>query len=165
MVYKPKRSYEWNNNGFVPSLDANIVGGVCEHIEETEGGVTKHNFLEFSTPEDSPTHCLFEWDDGIAAHKYRLRQSTSIISCLRITYINKRKEEAKVNAFINVSRPEKTSVYESIESALSDDVKRSIVLARIQGELDAFVARNSTVEELADILERAAQKLRAKKGA
>lgn len=162
MVYKPKKSYEWSgaDNGYSPSMDANIVGGVVEHLEETEGAVTRYNFLEFSTPEDSPTHSLFEWDDTVAAHKYRLKQSTIIISNLRIAYTNKRKESVLVRAFVNVSEPKQKPMYESVERALSDDRKREVILAKLQAELDSLVMRNKHITELADMLEKTAKKLR-----
>ena len=71
MVYKPKQQYQWGD-GWKPSVDANIVGGVVEQIEAENGRVTKEKFLDYSRPEDSPTHSIFEWDDSKAAEKYRL---------------------------------------------------------------------------------------------
>lgn len=161
MVYKPKKKYEWvDTHDYKPNVDANVVGGVFEHLEEEEGGVTRYNFLEFSRPEDSVTHSLFEWNDEVAAEKYRLRQSSSIIHSLRISYINQDREEVKVNAFVNTSAPKEKPKYESIEDALSDLGKREIILNRIKGELDAFIMRNKHIEELADILISAGEKLK-----
>ena len=159
MVYQPKKKYEWWSQG-TWAVDANVVGAVCEQLEEQNGQVTKEEFLEVSRPEDAPTHALFEWNDSIAAEKWRLDQSRRIINGLRIVYENKDKEEVKVSAFIQTSPTGTNTVYENIHEALRDVGKREIVLNRIRGELDAFINRNRNIEELADILEEAAERLR-----
>jgi hypothetical protein len=159
MVYQPKRKYEWWD-GYSRVVDANTVGGVVEQLEEKYGQVTRENFLEASRPDDSPTHALFEFDDSVAAEKYRLDQSATIIRSLRVIYVNKDKEEIKVSAFVNVNPGQEKAAYESIELALKDESKRSIILNKIKGELDAFINRNQHIEELADILEEGAIKVR-----
>ncbi len=151
MVYKPKNSYSWGD-GWKPSVDANIVGGVVEQIEAENGSVTKEKFLDFSRPIDSPTHNIFEWDDSKAAEKYRLEQSLHTIGNLRVVYTSPSNEEVSVKAFINVSAMRETPSYESIAVALKDEDKRKNILNRIQGELDNFVTRNRHIEELADML-------------
>ena len=99
MVFKPKRNYEWNpDTGYHPSIDANIVGGVIEQLEEQNGGVTADAFLEASRPENSPTHSVFEWNDGIAAENWRKQQSRTTINALRVVYIDRQGEEQKVSA-------------------------------------------------------------------
>lgn len=159
MVFKPKRKYEWWD-GYKRSVSADVVGGVVEQLEEKYGQVTRENFLEASRPDDSPTHALFEFDDSVAAEKYRLDQSATIIRSLRVIYVNKDKEEIKVSAFVNVNPGQEKAAYESIELALKDESKRSIILNKIKGELDAFINRNQHIEELADILEEGAMKVR-----
>lgn len=160
MVYQPKRHYEWWDK-FMYSVDANIVGGVVEQIEEKDGQVTKEAFLDVSRPENAPTHILFEWDNDIAAEKYRLNQSRKIINSLRIVYTDRENADTRVSAFIRTSRPGDKPVYENIAAALQDDNKREIVLNRLRGELDAFIIRNQHIEELADLLEEASQKARS----
>lgn len=159
MVYKPKNKYSWGD-GFAPKLDANIVGGVVEQIEAERGSVTKEAFLDVSRPEDAPTHCLFEWDDSKAAEKYRLDQARNTIGNLRIVYVSSNKEKVPIRAFVNVSAKAEKSMYESISVALLDESKRKNILNRIQGELDAFIQRNNNIEELADMLIAAGEKLK-----
>ena len=164
MVFKPKKSYEWIADGYHPSLDANIVGGVMEELEAKEGAVTADNFLEASRPEDSPTHSIFEWDDTVAAENWRHQQSRATINSLRVTYIDRQGEEKKVSAYIKTSAPKTPTVYENIQTALSDETKKEIVLDRLRRELESFVIRNSHIEELADLLEEASQEARKRRG-
>jgi hypothetical protein len=161
MVFQPKRSYSWGE-GYAPNMDANIVGGVCEQIENNNGGVTKESFLEASRPEDSPTHELFEWNDTRAAELYRLDTSKRIIGCLRVTYINPKEEECNVRAFVNVSDYSEKPQYESVDVILKEEDKRAVYLKRIKQELDNYIRRNAHIEELADILIEAGQRLKNK---
>ena len=158
MVYQPKKKYEWST--YNRSVDANVVGGVMEMLEERDGSASAETFLEASRPEESETHSLFEWDDSVAAEKYRLDQSRRTINDLRVVYVTPQKKEVKVSAFVNVNEKLDRASYESITHALSDEGKREIILNRLRGELDAFVTRNQHIEELADLLEEQAVKLK-----
>lgn len=162
MVFKPKRQYSWNDD-YKLSIDPNIVGGVLEKLEEEKGKVTADDFLDFSRPEDSPTHSIFEWDDTKAAELWRHQQSRTTINALRIEYTNTNSEQVKVSAFIRTNPTGSRTAYENIHSALTEKEKREIVLKRIQAELDSFIIRNRHIEELADMLEASAKKLRGEK--
>ena len=161
MVYQPKKKYEWST--FKRSVDANVVGGVMEMLEERDGSATAESFLEVSRPEDSETHSLFEWDDSVAAEKYRLDQSRRTINDLRVVYVTSEKEEVKVTAFINTSEKNDKANYENVVQALSNEGKKEVILNRLRGELNAFVVRNQHIEELADLLEEQVIKLKQKK--
>lgn len=161
VVFQPKRSYSWGE-GFQPKVDANIVGGVCEQIEDKDGAVTKESFLEASRPEDSPTHNLFEWDNDKAAELYRLDTSKRVIGCLRVTYINSESESCNVRAFVNTSNYTEKAQYESVDVILKEEDKRTLYLTRIKQELDNYIKRNSHIEELADILIEAGTRLKNK---
>ena len=159
MVYQPKKNYQWSE-GFQPKLDANVVGGVVEQIEDEYGEVTKERFLEKSRPEDSVTHCLFEWDDSKAAEKYRLHQARTTIGCLRVVYATRTNDEAPVKAFVNVSEFSDKASYRNVEVVLNDENTREAYLNRIQHELNAFIKRNQNVVELADMLIEAGENLK-----
>lgn len=155
MVFKPK-SYKWRD-GTPYATSPDIVGGVIEEIETRDGEVTREAFLDASRPEDAPTHSMFEWDDSIAAEKYRLDQSRKIIVALQIVYEDAQ-EEREVSAFVNVKN-ERTAVYKNVVDALSDEESRALIIERITREVEALIERNKGVEELADILRAALERL------
>lgn len=159
MVYQPKKKYSWGD-GFKPKLDANIVGGVVEQIEDEYGSVTKEIFLEKSRPEDSATHSLFEWDNDKAAESYRLEQARKTIGNLRIVYTTPKEEEVPVKAFVNVSELSDKAFYRNVEVVLNDSDTRITYLTRIRRELGVFIRRNQNIEELADILIEAGNNLK-----
>ena len=151
MVYEPKKKYEWNDN-FKLKVDANVVGGVCEHLEEKDGSVTAQSFLDFSKSKDSPTHDLFEWDDAVAGNYYRLFQSRRTIGNLRVGVKDKDKEEIQGRAYVNVVEKD-TAKYENICSVVSSKEKTQIVLKHIRDELHSFVVRNKNVEGFISVME------------
>ena len=166
MVYKPKRQYSW----LVPTtkVSAEVAGAVMEQIEETQGVLTKENFLEASRAEDSPTHKLFEWDNDKAAEKYRLTQSGRYIANMRVTIeteereavdtsvrLEERKEDEKPNtvrAFMSISKDRTDrAVYINHEKAMSDKKLRATVLEHAAQELEMFQKKYERYMELAQV--------------
>lgn len=163
MVFETKYQYSWGD-GFKPSIDANVVGSVVEQLERENGKVTKEMLLDASRSKDSPTHGLFEWNNDVAAEKWRLSVATRTINNLRIVYVKPEKVEQKITAFINTSKPKEKPMYVNIVSALSNEGTREIVLERLRTELQAFIERNKHIEELANILQEETDKLISQKG-
>jgi hypothetical protein len=74
--------YEWKVNG-IYKTDANVAGKVLEELNNTIG-LTNENLVNASRPEDAPLHNEFEWDDTIAAEKYRNVQAGKMINLLAV---------------------------------------------------------------------------------
>ena len=160
MVFQPK-SYKWKD-GFSYSVKANVVGEVIEEIESRDGSVTREAFLDASRPDDSPTHSMFEWDDAIAAEKWRLDEARKIIVALQVTYEDESEFGTRSTpAFINI-KSERKAEYVNVIDALSDQESRALIIERINRDLDQIIERNRHIEDLADILESKVSKLRKK---
>lgn len=59
------------------------------------GVLTPEAVVDAATPEDSPLHPHFEWNDGVAGHKFRLVQAREMIRKVRVTVITSPKEPPK----------------------------------------------------------------------
>lgn len=164
--------YTWKG-GYNFKVSADTVGGVLNRIEQTEGQVTKESFLDYSRDENSETHSLFEWDDSIAAEKYRLATAGKIISQLEVTIVHEdtqpreitaqieteEPQERKISAFVNIApkAPAVGATYYNVSRAMSDADTRRQVLKNALSELQAFERkyRNFTeFAELFDVIER-----------
>lgn len=152
------KKYSWNS-GYKPKVKAEVVGKVMEEIQKEGKQITNVELLEKSRPIESPTHSLFEWDDTVAAERYRLHQSQCIINHLRITVITPEKTEVQIKAFVDVGKKGQNNYVGTI-TALQDEDMREIVLNNIQRELNSFIKRNSAFEELADLLIDAGTRLK-----
>ena len=160
--------YSWKS-GYNYKKSADVVGKVLTEIEERDGSVTSKSFLEYSRPEDSETHDMFEWDDTIAAEKYRLAQSGRIINQLQIEVVysgdssprdvevevNRTERFKKVSAFVNVvpKTVKGSAVFTNTLSALRDKEKRVQVLKNALAELESFKARYESLEELSGVMD------------
>ena len=163
-VYVSK--YSWKS-GYNYKVSAETVGGVLKEIEESEGEVTSKSFLEFSRPEDSVTHSMFEWDDTVAAEKFRLYQSGRIINQLAIEIVYEddgrptemtvdvvEQKKQVVSAFVNtVGKSTKASAsFTNVIDALNDPVKRQAVLSNAKMELASFKRKYGNLRELSAVI-------------
>lgn len=152
MVYK----YEWKAGfGKVP---ADVAGKHIEKLQKEKGEVTKETLLDSARPEDSAIHPLYEWDDSVAAEKYRLSQSGHILrNLVRVAVVDTgvEKEQKTVRAFIDVSEHDKTEKgrYIDIYTALSNENTRAIVLRKALDELVAFKNKYETLNEFANVFD------------
>lgn len=142
------KEYSWR----IPHrVDAKVAGEVMEKIEQRDGSVTKESFLEESRPENSPTHELFEWNDEIAAEKYRLKQSQKIITDLQIKVI-RQDVEKKIPAVVKVTVGNKTKgEYVNTEVVMQSDEMRKIALQNALADFKELEAKYENYVELEEI--------------
>ena len=146
--------YKWE--GYAYSVDANIVGQQFEKIEKEKGEITSQTVLDEARPESSPIHELFEWDDTVAAEKYRLNTASSIIRCLAIEVEDKDKKPIKCKAFVNVSKESGVTAkgkFINVSSAMENEDTRDIVIKRALNELRAFQNKYKSLVEFAGLFE------------
>ena len=138
--------YSWRK-GYKYKVDANVVGKVLEKIERRNGSVTTKAFLEESRSKKCPTHFMFEWDDTIAAEKYRLSQAAMIINQIECVVEG---VSDPVPAFVNVKvkSVKKSAVFINIETAIADDEMRAQLLQNALRELKAFEKKYQGLQEL-----------------
>lgn len=146
MVFE--KEYSWR----IPHrVDAQVTGKVMEQIEERDGCVTKEAFLEESRPQTAPTHELFEWDDTVAAEKYRLEQSRHIITDLQVKII-RHDVEKKAPAVVKVTVGNKTKgEYVNVETVMQTDELRKVALQNALYDFKQLEAKYGDYVELAEI--------------
>ena len=60
------------------------VVGLELHRMRESGGLTSSRVVAEATPEGSALHPLFEWNDGVAGHEYRLIQARQLIRSVAV---------------------------------------------------------------------------------
>ena len=116
----------------------------CESLEQA----TPENVLEYARNESTELHKCFEWNDTVAAEKYRLKQARQIIQSFVI--VHEEKEEPKIRAYQITTQ---TNVYQPTRLFLQQPDEYKALLARAKQELQAFKARYKTLTELESIFE------------
>lgn len=106
MVRQDKRKevkilvYEWRISG-IYDVDAQVAGDELEWIYKKNGCLEPSAVVEESRPQGAPLHAAFEWDDAVAAEKYREMQAGDIIRAVVAVEPGK-KEKSAVRAFVHV---------------------------------------------------------------
>ena len=134
---------EWRIKG-IYNADATKV---CEEIGY--GNVTPQSVLEKARNDDSELHKCFEWNDGVAAEKYRLSQARNIIQNLVI--VTNKPEEQPVRVFSITSQK---SVYQPTKQFLVQENEYQTLLKRALNELESFKKRYHTLSELEMVFEQ-----------
>lgn len=137
-------TYQWKSTSRIKT-NAQTAGEVCEALEKTVG-LTAKTLLDASRPEEAPLHNEFEWNDSVAAEKYREDQARYIIRMLCVT--SEKKDAPPVRAFFTIS-PE--SPYENVQRIVSNPEKRTSLIEMVFAEFKAFEAKYSAVTELAPV--------------
>lgn len=154
----PAFTYKYTGNLNVHKVSAQVAGEVCEQLQQSDAGLTPQSLLDFSRDVSSPTHNEFEWDDQVAAEKYRLKQAHNlIIDIRRVTIEESRQEDGKQDeekqdrAF--VVTPTRKSEYVSLDRALTNDQWRDGLLKQARKDSEIFLAKYRRLEELAAVNE------------
>lgn len=148
--------YQWKHSHPVP---AQIAGEELERIENKYGELSPQKVLDESRSENAVLHSCFEWNNDVAAEKYRLSQAHDLIRHITVKVIQKEQEEpTQIRAFVNTSpnptqREPFPGTYISVSKAMSDEATRRQVLLNAWSELQAFSRKYSNLSELKPIFD------------
>lgn len=164
MVLNRKHDYEWGTIHY--AVDANVVGGVVEYLEEKNGNITNEAFLEYSRDKSSPTHSMINWNDSECAERYRLDQCRRIINSLqvKVTLRSVESKPKKVSAYVNVNESSraKKAKYNFIVNALEDTESREHIINRMYRDMKAFAERYEIYSEAAEVVQAINNTLKAR---
>lgn len=139
-------TYKWKIEGLY-KVDASIVGTELSKLDN----LTPETVLDLARPEDSPLHSMFEWDDTIAAEKYRLSQARSIIQHITIVKGHPRSEPVQVRAF--VSSGQRDGSYKPITTVVTEMDSYAKLLSDAKLELQAFKNKYKDLIEFKELFE------------
>lgn len=147
-------TYEFKLSGLVKA-PAQKVGELFEKLQNSPEGLSPSTVLNASRKKGSLLHDDFEWNDGVAAEKYRLQQARFIIQNITIVQETTDQEERLVHkdrAF--VSTPGQVGAYVSLHNALTNDEWRNHLLKCAKDEMETFCAKYARLTELASVIEQ-----------
>lgn len=137
--------YQWKPMSFVKA-DPQAAGAQMEYLEKT-GGLTAARLLDANREVGTPLHDDFEWNDSVAAEKYRENQASYFIRHITVTETAQNNTPLAVRAFVKVVENQ-TPTYASFSRVLSDAELREQMLSNAKSELAAFTAKYEALEEL-----------------
>ena len=123
---------------------------VAEEIMAIGPSATPEEIVEAGRVKDSELHKCFEWDNDIAAEKFRLHQARLIVGNLVITREEAQKDEPEIRFFHVVNRNEG---YKPTHIIIKNEDEYTQLLKQAYAELQVFKRKYSTLEELREILD------------
>ena len=139
-------------DGFRANVSAQVAYDTIHYLYQ-QGKKTAKDLVDASRPDDAPLHSMFEWNDSVAAEKYREEQGRSIIR--HIVEVPETEEEKGtvpiVRAFFQIDS--ESSDYEPTYVIMSDEEKRKRLLQVAKSELQQFKVKYASLKELAVVFE------------
>lgn len=130
------------------TTDPNVAKAVMDQLS-AEGRLSAMDLVEVSRPEDAPLHSEFEWNDTVAAQKWREQTGRVMIASIVVTH-DIQDEPKPVRAYFNIERG--THEYIPTEIIMSDEAKRDRLLEVAKRELLSFKTKYCTLTELAGVM-------------
>lgn len=131
-----------------------------QSIYDARGKLTPEVVVDEAREPSHPLHSRFEWDDSVAAEKWRHEQAHELITSVRVSYKDAGGKPREIRQFHAIRR-EQGHVYEPVENVLRDEVMTRILLADMEREWRALRKRYDQFSEfrsmvLGDLSEKAA---------
>ena len=141
--------YKWKVEG-VWKQDANVVGSELE-VLASRNNLSPESVLESARSEESPLHSLFEWNDEVAAEKYRLNQARQIIQQIVIVNDHPNAVTREVRAFVTESKND--GHYQLITTVIENPDTYEVLLKRALFELQMFKDKYQSILELKAVID------------
>jgi len=133
--------YQWKFKDLYP-VNAQTAGEELDRIYQKHGALTTAEIVNESREETAPLHPCFEWNDAVAAEKYRETQAAEIVRAI-VAVAEKDNQPLNIRAFVHVQQsyhPITTVIYkkDAVAELLSSALK----------ELQAFQQKYATLSAL-----------------
>lgn len=143
--------YKWETP--IYTVDANIVGREVQKLEKEKGSFTRQDMVDRARKKSNPMHDLFEWDDTVAAEKYRCTQAGIILSNLKVVVEGDGQQVSR--AWVNVQKvaPNCTARYVNVEVAMKNEETKTTVFENALKELENFKRKYESLHEFEALFE------------
>lgn len=120
---------------------------IYSEIQSIGEEATAKQILDYARDESTELHKCFEWDNSIAAERWRLQQARLIVC--NLVYQEPEKQEPTK---IRVLQSTECNTYKPVRLILQNKSEYEQLLERALAELHAFKERYKNLSELEEIL-------------
>lgn len=135
------------------------VARILEELRLECGGILSPEYVVERASESShPLHDRFEWNDGEAAHKWRVHQARNLIHVhVRV----EREEGPPIRAFVSLQQDRKEGLgYRSTVEVVKDPVLKEQLIEEARRDAESWMRKYAILEDVAaTILRQTAKKL------
>lgn len=152
---KKMNKYEWRIRSLAKGVDPDDAIKELERIESVYGTLSPERILNESRDDSAVLHPLFEWEDDLAAEKFRIHQARFILNNIHVKIIKDGSSSSfPVYEVVNINSERR---YRSIEVMTQSDieqVKKATLkdLASIKNKLEAYENFSQTIGHISDAM-------------
>lgn len=110
--------------------------------------ISPQELLEKARDVSSELHKCFEWNDSVAAEKYRLQQARGVL--VNLVYKTEKKDAEPIR-YLQITTQK--NVYQPTKMFLVQEDEYQNLLKRAKSELESFKKRYHTLSELQEVFE------------
>ena len=136
--------------GSLFKADAQLVAEEIMGIGQT---ATPKQIVEVAKNEDTELHKCFDWDNDVAAEKWRLEQARQVVRTLVIKREDPKEGEEHKPEIRFFHQTDNREGYKSVEFIVRNDDEYKKLLDQAYAELRAFKAKYHNLSELQEILD------------
>lgn len=107
--------------------------------------------VDASRSEDAPLHSLFEWNDSVAAERFRESQAVTIINHVLLIPEEHEPEMMPIRAFMQVDH--RSGEYEPTMEIMQIPEKREKLIDIAKREMQSFISKYQTLVELKKVVD------------
>ncbi len=141
-------NYKWKIKGLSKKVKVEKVVKELQNIKSKQGELTPEAIVEAGKRKSSPMHKLFQWDNELAGHQYRLQQARTIINNIEITVIKDNKPY-NIDAY-EIVKSETGREYKSFDVMTFDEAEQ--VRETTIKSIDYLQKKLEVYENFADII-------------
>ena len=138
--------YKWKISKY--NVDAQQAGEELERIRNKYGELSPADIVQESISVSSVLHNCFEWQDDIAAQKYRERQAQDLIRNIVVEAVADKEVNPPIRAFVSIQGD-----YKPIQEVVTVKDRRKELLQNALKELQSFKTKYSQLYELSELFE------------
>ena len=132
------------------TIDPQVCGEYIEAIRlANDGRITPYMLVANAADPASPLHKAFEWDDGEAAHRYRIDQARTVLQVIVTITPSESNTPIVTQAFVHIAEPE--HYYTSQIVAMSDDDLRRQVIEQAKAGAASWAKRYKDLRSCAEL--------------
>ncbi len=139
--------YKWRFENLYP-IDPQKAGEELNRIYQERGALNPSDIVEESKDERSPLHPCFEWDDTVAANRYREGQAANIVRAIITEPDIATGATEEVRAFVHVQE-----TYRPIQIVVDEEAMMQELLASALRELSSFQKKYNALSALSPVFE------------
>jgi hypothetical protein len=148
-------TFQWKE-GARFNIDPNVAGREIERIRRLKGGsMVGEEIIPYAADPKNPLHCLFDWNDRSAAHRFRADLARKLVGCVIEVSPNPPQEERRAYVSVCIANPSSPNEFGPrfvrTKDALEDPELRQQIISGALSEFRVLRQKYSGLPELAII--------------